>query len=203
VSFAYHNGYAPTEHSGVVTRSEGRRLIEIDNRPAGEVYDQWTGGQTLPENAADVPVSILSESTFTPLGRYLDSVGEVPYFLLAHPATLNTDGSIELFADVSEGDRLTLMQGSVNSLTERAGKVANLAMRVGEMDPSQIEGALVVYCGGCMLAVQDSMDAVVSGVNEALKGAPFLGVFTFGEQGMVMDGQNRHGNLMISCIVFS
>lgn len=203
VSFAYHNGYAPTEHSGVVTRSEGRRLIEIDNQLAGEVYDQWTDGKVLPADAADGPSSILSESTFTPLGRYFDSVGDVPYFLLAHPATLNGDGSIELFADVTEGDRLTLMQGSVKSLTERAGKVASLATRVGELDPSEVEGALVVYCGGCMLAVQGSMGTVVSGINTALNEAPFLGVFTFGEQGMVMDGQNRHGNLMISCIVFS
>lgn len=203
VSFAYHNGYAPTKRSGTVTRSDGRRLCEIDGRPAAEVYNEWTEGKVLPQGAMSEPVSILSESTFTPLGQYLQSVGDVPYFLLAHPATLNPDGSLELFADVNVGDELTLMQGSVASLTERAGKVACLASRIGGVSAQDVEGALVVYCGGCMLAVQDHMDDVVSGICSALDNAPFLGVFTFGEQGMVMDGNNRHGNLMISCILFS
>jgi len=61
----------------------------------------------------------------------------------------------------------------------------------------------MVYCGRCMLAVQDHMDEVVHGVVQAIPDTPFLGVFTFGEQGMVMDSDNRHGNLMISCILFS
>jgi hypothetical protein len=33
-------------------------------------------------------------------------------------------------------------------------------------------------------------------------GAPFLGAFTFGEQGAITDGANRHGNLMVSGLVF-
>lgn len=30
-----------------------------------------------------------------------------------------------------------------------------------------------------------------------------MGVYTFGEQGMVKGGRNRHGNLMISAIAFA
>lgn len=201
ISFAYHSGYAPDARSGEITRAEGRRLFEIDDRPAAEVYAEWTDG-AIPAPGAE-PVSILAESTFSPLGRYLESVNEVPFFLLAHPATLNPDGSLDLFADVEEGDRLTLMHGSPESLTERAGKVAALSVDMAGVAPEAVKGALVVYCGGCMLAVQDRMDEVASGVSEALAGAPFLGVFTFGEQGMALDGRNRHGNLMISCITFT
>ena len=61
----------------------------------------------------------------------------------------------------------------------------------------------MVYCGGCMLAVQDKMDDVVTGVRDAVGTAPFLGVFTFGEQGPILEGRNAHGNLMISCITFA
>ena len=53
-----------------------------------------------------------------------------------------------------------------------------------------------------MLSVQDQLDEVVSGVNLELDRAPFLGAFTFGEQGNLIRGGNRHGNLMISCIIF-
>ena len=53
-----------------------------------------------------------------------------------------------------------------------------------------------------MLAVQEHMDKVAAGIDQALGGAPFLGVFTFGEQGPVLNYENRHGNLMISCVTF-
>jgi len=56
-------------------------------------------------------------------------------------------------------------------------------MRTGDVAPSDIAGGLVIYCAGCMLTVQDQMDNVVGHLNDALEGRPFLGSFTFGEQG--------------------
>jgi len=202
VSFAYHNGYAPTNTSGVVTKVKGRVLCEIDNRPAAHVLDEWTQGKVIPESNR-YPISILSESTLSPLGRYLDDVRGLPYFLLVHPSEAYQDGSIGLFSDVQLGETLTLMEGSIESLTARAGKVAGLSAKLGNMSSDNISGGLMVYCGGCMLAVEDHMDDVISGVRHALPATPFLGVFTFGEQGVVIDGSNHHGNLMISCILFS
>ena len=94
------------------------------------------------------------------------------------------------------------MNGSADSLTARAGRVASLARATGRLDQAAISGALMIYCGGCMLSVRDRLDEVTDGVNSALDGAPFLGAFTFGEQGALVRAGNRHGNLMISCIIF-
>ncbi len=201
VSFAYHNGYAPTEHVGKVTGVEGRLLTEIDGKPAADVYRAWTDHNLIPDAVSET-TAILSESTLAPFGRYLDSVGDVPYYLLAHPAGLTADGHLELFSDVNLGDELTLMSGSPDQLTQRAGKVAALAVQAGGMSPDSVAGALCVYCGGCMLAVRNRLDEVAEGVAKALPSVPFLGVFTFGEQGVVLDGNNRHGNLMISAVLF-
>lgn len=195
---AYQSGYAPTRHEGVATKAEGRRLSEIDHRPAREVYAEWTKGAVAP-TAPTAPEAILAESTFSPLGRKATEVADVPFYLLAHPATALPDDSLELFADVEEGETLHLMTGGVESLTSRAGRVASRAVDQLQAEPA---GALVIYCGGCMLAVQEHMDAVAAGVDAALGGAPFLGVFTFGEQGPVLGAENRHGNLMISCVTF-
>lgn len=202
VSFAYHNGYAPEGRSGVATRVEGRRLHEIDGRPAGDVYAEWTRGDVPARAPGDAPAMILSDSTLWPLGREVTQVGGVPYYLLAHPAAVTPDGALDLFANVAEGETLTLMRGSAQSLTERAGRVASLARKASPAPDATPAGALMIYCGGCMLSVRDHLPEVVSGVNDALDGAPFLGAFTFGEQGAIMGAGNRHGNLMISCIVF-
>jgi len=194
----YQSGYAPAMENGRVTRIEGRRLIEIDGEPAARVYHRWTRGAVA--MAGDAPVSVLSDATLWPLGRVTREVAGVPFHLLAHPAVAHPDGSLDLFADLSEGDRIWQMQGSSDSLVARAGRIAAQARKNGG---DSVSGALVVYCGGCMLAVQDRMDEVRAGVNTALGDVPWIGVFTFGEQGVPTGGVAEHGNLMISCTVFA
>ncbi len=202
ISFAYHSGYSPTGQSGRVTKIDGRCLQEIDGRPAMEVYEDWTR-QTVRRDGSSGPQTILGDSTFWPLGREVSDVSGVPFYLLAHPATAHHSGEIDLFATLSEGEEITFMTGTLDTLTKRAGRVAHLARKLVP-DPSKpIAGALMIYCGGCMLAVQSHLDRVRGGVNDALGGAPFLGAYTFGEQGSLVDTGNRHGNLMISCIVFT
>lgn len=202
VSFAYHNGYAPTERSGVLTRVEGRRVFEIDHRPALEVYREWSHEAVTVDPQGAAMQSILSDSTLAPLGRPVTELDGVSSYLLVHPAMAGPDGAMDLFATVQEGEVLTQMTGTQNSLVERAGRVASLARAAGRMEDGPVAGALMVYCGGCMLSVQDRLQEVVEGVSTALGGAPFLGTFTFGEQGAILGAGNRHGNLMISCIVF-
>ncbi len=202
VSLAYQNGYSPTEHRGVITKSDGRKVFEIDGLPALGVYSRWTGGEIAPTIQGSGDKAILSESTFWPLGREVSQLGNVPFYLLAHPAVAHVDGSIELFANVETGEEVVLMNGTKTGLITRAGRVANTARRAGGLDERQVLGALMIYCGGCMLSVQDQLDEVVNGVNSALGESPFVGAFTFGEQGALLRAGNRHGNLMISCVVF-
>ncbi|MEN0000656.1 MAG: FIST N-terminal domain-containing protein [Pseudomonadota bacterium] len=202
VSFAYQNGYSPTDKIGTVTRADGRTIAEIDHRPAMEVYREWTGGAVDKPAEGQKEHAILSQSTFWPLGREVSQVGDVPLYLLAHPAVAHENGSMDLFANIAEGEKITQMNGTAQSLIERAGRVAALARTGGRMQDKPIAGALMIYCGGCMLSVQDHIGEVASGVDAALGSAPFLGAFTFGEQGSLLRAGNRHGNLMISCIVF-
>ena len=95
-----------------------------------------------------------------------------------------------------------MMSGTRSSLISRAGRVARAALGAGNLTPDQICGALVIYCAGCMLTIQDQMDEVAAEVRDALGGKPFIGAFTFGEQGCFIGGENHHGNLMISVVVF-
>lgn len=199
VSFAYSSGYAPTTRSGVATRTEGRRLFEIDGQPAAAVYQSWCGAIGEPGSTQR---PILQQSTFHPLGRAVGAVGGVADFVMAHPATVYPDGSLGLFATVDAGERLRLMSGDVERLVRRAGRVAEAALRREAWRQDDVAGALMVYCAGCMMAVGDRMGEVAAGVHHVLNPIPTLGAFTFGEQGRCSSGVNRHGNLMISCVLF-
>lgn len=198
IASVYSSGYAPTGATGTVTRVQGRCLYEIDGRPAAEILNQWSAG-AIPA-ADEEPRSILAASTFWPLGREIRRVAGVPFHLLAHPAVVHPDGAVDLFAAVSEGDQLWQMQGSPESLVARAGLIAQQA---SQNAGGEIAGALVVYCAGCMLAVKEQMDDVLAEINDVLADKPWLGIFTFGEQGVPAGKYAKHGNLMISCTMFS
>jgi hypothetical protein len=195
----YKSGYAPIGTNGLVTRAQGRKLIEIDGRPAAEVLNEWSGG-VVPMADDASPRSILEAATLWPLGRITRHVAGVPFHLLVHPATAHPDGSVDLFADVAEGDRLWQMRGTTDSVVERASNIAASARATAG---GAVSGALVVYCGGCMLVVRDRLHEVTAGVSAALGDVPWLGVFTFGEQGVPLGDTARHGNLMFSCSVLA
>ena len=196
---AFHSGYSPTATSGRATKGEGRTLFEIDGRPAAQVYNEWTGGIIGDYLTGG---NVLAATSLYPLGRKVGQVGQVPYYRLSHPDSVTADGALTLFSDIEEGDEIILMSGTRKSLISRAGRVASAALGAGRLTADQVSGALVIYCAGCMLTVQDEMEEVAAEVREALGGKPFLGAFTFGEQGCFTGGENRHGNLMISVVVF-
>jgi hypothetical protein len=197
VGVSFHSGYFPTEHRGRVTRADDRTLFEIDGRPARDIYNEWTEG--LLREVAGGEGNVLALTTMTPLGR----VGpEDSVRALLHPEHLAADGSLRLFANIAEGEELVLMRGTADGLATRAERVVNSA-RAGLRDNGSVVGGLVIYCAGCMMAIESEMGEVARGIDAAIDGTPFLGVFTFGEQGCVVEAGNLHGNLMISSVVFA
>lgn len=201
VAFSFHNGYDATRHKGIVTRAKGRTIFELSGQPAAEVYSTWIGNKI--ESLQTENGSILQATTMHPLGRLIGTIRGVPYFQLSHPEKVTQDRALTLFTNISEGDEVFLMHGSRASLIRRAKHVAVSAIHSIEDDDLGIACALVVYCAGCMLAVRDEMKEVVNSLRDGLGiDVPFLGMFTFGEQGCFQRGENRHGNLMISVLLF-
>lgn len=199
--FNFHSGYDPSFNSAIVTQAEGRRLYALDNKPAARVYDLWTHG--LIGGKLKDGGNILSSTSLHPLGLVSGQIGPIRLFRLAHPETVLPDGSLTLFSEIHEGDRLWLMTGTPASLISRAGHVARSALGLGDrIQAGDILGALVVYCAGCMLTIRKRMPEVVEELKVVLGNKPFLGLFSFGEQGCFPTGENAHGNLMISVLIF-
>lgn len=199
VSYHFSCGYERTKYSGIITKANQRELIEIDNQPAGQVYNQWRSAcdlQPLQRGA------ILSLSTFEPLGRAVGPAHS-QMTLLSHPAVMNADLSMTLFSDVTEQQSITFMRGNEDLLLNRAAQVAEISSKQLQTIYSVApQAGLVIFCAGCMLAVDKTAADIAKEIKRALPNIPFIGGFTFGEQGRFADGVNRHGNLMISCVTF-
>lgn len=195
----FWSGYYATEHRGTVTEASGRIIRTIDNRPAAEVYNEWTYGSIQDSLSGG---NVLGDTTLHPIGRRAKKIGGVTFYRLSHPEAVTPEGGLSLFTNIETGEKIVLMAGSQLDLIARSGVVARHALKRGDLSPDQIAGGLVIFCAGCMLTIQDRMEEVVANIREALGGNPFLGAFTFGEQGCFVDGANYHGNLMMSVIVF-
>lgn len=201
IATAFHSGYEPTPVEWKVTRAEGRQLYELDGQPACAAYDLATDRLASRALAASGD-SLLQLSTLSPLGRVDSRIGSIPMFILSHPSHANADGSISLFSEVHEGESLTLMTASQGELLERPRHVFQSALDEAGWTSEDIAGAFLIYCAGCMLAVEDSIESVSASLQSLIPEIPFLGTFTFGEQGQFLGGRSRHGNLMISCVLF-
>ncbi|MFC1706280.1 FIST signal transduction protein [Planctomycetota bacterium] len=200
IGYSFHSGYEPTEYRGRVTRAEGRVLYEIDGQPAARVYDEWSGG--VAADCLSVGGSLVPAASLTPLGNPVGQISGVPYYRLSYPVEVVENDALLLFTEIREGTETVMMRGSRNSLATRAGRVAAAAVSAAPFGAEEVQGALMLFCAGCMLVVQDRLEQSAEGVRASLGDAPFLTAFTLGEQGCFIGGENRHANLMIASLVF-
>ncbi len=201
VKTSFHSGYDATTYHGKITQADGRTVKEIDGKPASRVYNQWTQGAL--DDVIEKGGPLLAKTNLYPLGRFLREVKGVPYYVLSHPEYAYEDGSMHLFTDVSVGEELVCMTGTVDNLVLRASNVVRSALVSSGLTPDDATGALIIFCGGCFLTVRDRIDEVHQNLRNALEGVPFLATFTFGEQGRIADVGNRHGNLMIATLMLT
>lgn len=200
VSAAFESAYAPSDSRGIVTRAEGRRILEIDGNPAADVYARWSEGAI--RRPASGATNILMASALMPLGRVAGFLVDMPIYNLSHPETIGADGSLSLFTRVEEGDEIVFMKGTTATLVNRASSVVRSASRYAELEPAQVSAMVMYYCGGCMLQVRDRLADIQTSLIRTAPAVPMVVGFTFGEQGCLSKGSALHGNLMISSIVF-
>ena len=200
-------GYSATPKTGKVTRINGsRHIITIDDKPAGQVYDEWTSGHFKYMWCDPDDSNILGPSSVYPLGQVVGKDWDnEEVFRTLHPHLLiKKDQSLTVFADVHEGQNICMMTGTKENIQTRISTVASNVLRSTGIRMSEIRGALVVFCAGAMMYVgKDGMNAACRKLDKTLGGANYLGIHTFGEQGPFPDGTNKHGNLMFSALVFS
>ncbi len=143
-----------------MTRADGRTLYEVDGRPAAEVYNEWTRGKL--DTELETGGNVLAKTTLSPLG-IARNVGAAEMFLLAHPERVDRgDHSLSLFTEVRKGEKVVLMRSSPAALKQRGANVARRAIDWGRLDTEQLVGAYFIYCGGCLLAIENDAASMVS-----------------------------------------
>jgi hypothetical protein len=161
------HGFRPVGCAHVVTRTDGRLVLELDNRPALDVYLGELGGH-LPRSVAAEPHHIPSHplGALTPSGLHqLHSVGLAGEALQSRMEI--AEGTI---VEVMATDARGLVDGARRAAAEAVAQLAapaRLALAFGGVDR-------VALLGG-------SDDAQVAGLLDGAGGAPLAGFNAYGQ----------------------
>lgn len=185
----YTGAYHETVNSGIVTKLNGRRqLVEIDGKPALNVYAKWTG-----KKVKDLAgMNLLSASVTEPLG-VKDRLGSL--IAIRHPMIGNEDLSMNVGNNLAINTAVIQMQASVDELIEATGKTLK---NVRTNLPCEAGAYLLIHSGERKLGINERIEEVAERLKKEAKGVPFLTVFTFGEYGTEDHGENTCGRLMLS-----
>lgn len=179
VSFLCSHCFAPTESTqsaGMITRSSGRLLSEIDYRPALQVLDEWKGG---------LESDLMRDMALSPL-----AVANHEGLRLLSTKCVAGRGQVECFGVVPLG-KVRLLQLKTGDLVGAVAAVARTALNRVDFD---VKGAIIDLSASSHSVLGD-VQVLVDALPKELP--DFFCFFSFGEQGMY-NGVACHGNLMIN-----
>jgi hypothetical protein len=168
------HGWEPIGLPMKVTKAKGAKLIEVDNRPALSIYEDYFGKKA--EELIKEPIARMAYTY--PLGM---SVEGSPELLIRDVVIANEKGEITCAAEIPEGSEIRLMLGDPDKAIQAAKEAAENAL-------SQLKKAKpkVIFVFDCMARnklLGPRIGEEISAVQEVLgKNVPLIGFYTYGEQ---------------------
>jgi len=157
-----------------VTRSDGQWLVELDGRPAFEVWveDVRSAGGQVPEGRArDVALFLANHYE---IGVLDNSRSEE---LVRCPLDIRDDGAVLLAGSVGEGRRTRVMAAPRVDIFAASIRAATTA---SEAAGSAVSGALVLPCTSRMMTLGADFARENAAIARALR-APLGGACVYGE----------------------
>lgn len=188
IGYAFAHGYKPTGNKAVITRALGRKIIELDKRPALDVYAEWTKEKKATVSGG----AILTYSVLHPLLMHKNGVT-----LTVHPVNANDDGSIDTGAAIVEGKTIELGVATTDELINAVEPV----IRAAAKNVKKPNAVILSHCGGRAIGLGARIGDVAGQVKKAVGDVPWIGYLAFGEQGTPVPGENVHANLSLSALV--
>ncbi len=185
-----------------------QHILEIDHRPALDVYDEWLGGEIgrLMKEHQDRFDQVRALLTLHPLYRkYTASDGSV-YSLFSHPWPKDknlVERAVSTSTKIKVGERIFLSHGTWETLMNRIGNLPKRAKAQGGMNAESKPVFGIGYlCAGILGVIPKSeRDKMPHLLNYANNDAPYIASFSWGEQGHFQGVGNKHGNLCTSFLV--
>jgi len=168
------HGWEPIGLPMKVNKSEGGKLIKVDNRPALSVYEDYFG-----KKAEELIKEPIAKMAYTyPLGMSVEGSDEL---LIRDVIIASKEGEITCAAEIPQGSEVRLMLGDAEKAMEAAKEAAESAL--AQLNGKQPKAILMFNCMARNKLLGARMGEEIIAVQNVLgKGTPLLGFYTYGEQ---------------------
>ena len=191
IGMGLSHGFKPTSNTAVVTKSEGHEVLQLDNRPAAEVYSELTGYSEEELKGKHLTLTT-GKPVGSPIGYGQYSIKVASYF--------TKQRGIRFSQPMMEGIPLVIMEPDNGSMITAGRDAVRTALLRGRIkDPSLV---LTFSCALRYRTLADQCPEEIFKMKELLGDVPVAGLYCFGEQGLGDDWINRHQNNVISVLVF-
>jgi hypothetical protein len=182
IGISARHGWAAIGPVRTVTRADGIHLLELDGRPALEVWveDAVRAGATPPAERKELALYLGNHYA---LGLADDSAPRIAIandkreLVVRAPWAIREDGAIQLSASIPDGSHVCVVHASHEDLLRASAEAASSAV---ERAGSAVSGALVLACAGRLAALGDSFPEEPAGILRTI-GKPIGGACVFGE----------------------
>jgi len=206
VGTAYESGYEKTKFKGTITKAKGAVIYEINNRPALEVYDEWSGGLVTSVRADSKAETIteIVKTALLPLAKVLKGTNGEVHYIPMHPYFWNLkDKTVSTGVNVEVGDEITIMHGTWEANVNHAVNTSTQALENSGLKKGEAYFAIYTYCLGKMQTIPaEERNKIPLLVNDTLGDIPFIAGNTGGEQGYLRGVGNEHAGLSNTMIIF-
>lgn len=165
-----------------VTRADGVHLLELDGRPALDVWleDVRAQGGSPPADRRDLAVYLTNEFLLgihdEPRGAPPGSSSDDPMVVRA-PLHVEEDGSLRLSGAIGEGTHVRLVVSSREALLKASSEAASAAVLRAD---THVAGALVLSCSSRIKALGDCFMDEPAEIGRRVRG-PIGGACVYGE----------------------
>ncbi len=159
----------------VVTRANGPKIFEIDNKPAMNLFSELYGSEQKEINAMTAAGVCLGTKIYT-------KEGKDEHLELRIPLSSDKDGSIIMAAAWSEGTKIFICQRNVELISKRNLEViSELLLRHEGKTPVLVFEADCLGRSADQIGKDDAAQDILSSVN-AFRGEPlWFGAYFYGE----------------------
>jgi hypothetical protein len=167
------HGWEPIGLPMKVTKAVGGKLIEVNNRPALSIYEDYFG-----KRAEELTKEPIARMAYTyPLGM---SVEGSPELLIRDVVIANKKGEITCAAEIPEGSEIRLMLGDREKAIQAAKEAAEGALV--QLKGAKPKVAFVFNCVARYKLLGERIGEEIAAIQSVLgREVPLIGFYTYGE----------------------
>ena len=167
------HGWEPVGLPMKVTKAQGAKLIEVNNRPALSLYEDYFGRRA--EELIKEPIAKMAYTY--PLGMSVEGSHE---FLIRDVVIANEKGEINCAAEIPEGSEIRLMIGDTDKAIKAAREAAENAL--AQLKGASPKAIFVFNCVARYKLLGSKIKEEIDAIQKVLgKDVPLIGFYTYGE----------------------